>query len=248
MDSITSAVAITPAVILMIVIYRADKLEKESLGLLLRIIIFGALAIPVAIALETVGESFVLPVLFRENSLSWMLFDNFIVVAVSEEFSKYIFMKRITWKSHEFNCQFDAVVYCVIASLSFALIENLGYVGMMGLSVGLMRAVTAVPGHACFGAIMGIYYGRAKRFESEGHTGKAASLRKAAVIIPALWHGAYDFLATAGSAAVAGFFGLVVVMYIYTIALVRKAAKNDSYFVGTGGAEDISYYLFNNKR
>ena len=110
MDSITSAVAITPAVILMIVIYRADKLEKESLGLLLRIIIFGALAIPVAIALETVGESLVLPVLFRENSLSWMLFDNFIVVAFSEEFSKYIFMNRITWKIREFNCQFDAIV------------------------------------------------------------------------------------------------------------------------------------------
>ena len=248
MDSITSAVAITPAVILMIVIYRADKLEKESLGLLMRIIIFGALAIPVAIALETVGESFVLPVLFRENSLNWLLFDNFIVIALSEEFSKFIFMKRITWRNREFNCQFDAVVYCVIASLSFALIENLGYVGMMGLSVGLMRAVTAVPGHACFGAIMGIYYGRAKRFESEGHAGKAASLRKAAVIIPALWHGAYDFFATIDSAYVGGFFGLVVVMYIYTIHLVRKAAKNDSYFVAPAGAGDVSYYLFNDKR
>ena len=95
----------------MIVIYRADKLEKESLGLLLRIIIFGAFAIPVAIALETVGESFVLPVLFRENSLNWLLFDNFIVIALSEEFSKFIFMKRITWRNREFNCQFDAVVY-----------------------------------------------------------------------------------------------------------------------------------------
>ncbi len=190
MDSITSAVAITPAVILMIVIYRADKLEKESLGLLLRIIIVGALAIPVAIALETVGENFVLPLFFRENSLNWLIFDNFIVIALSEELSKYIFMRRVTWQSREFNCEFDGVVYCVIASLSFALIENLGYVGMMGLSVGLMRAVTAVPGHACFGAIMGIYYGRAKRFETGGHASKAAALRKAAGSIPALWHGA----------------------------------------------------------
>lgn len=248
MDSITSAVAITPAVILMIVIYRADKLEKESLGLLLRIIIVGALAIPVAIALETVGESFVLPLFFRENSLNWLIFDNFIVIALSEELSKYIFMKRVTWQSREFNCEFDGVVYCVIASLSFALIENLGYVGMMGLSVGLMRAVTAVPGHACFGAIMGIYYGRAKRFETEGHAAKAAALRKAAVIIPALWHGAYDFFATIDSDLALGFIGLVVVMYIYTITLVRRAAKNDSYFVQPGGNGDISYYLFNDRR
>ena len=51
-----------------------------------------------------------------------------------------------------------------------------------------------------------------------------------------------------GMAYVGGFFGLVVVMYIYTIHMVRKAAKNDSYFVTSAGAGDISYYLFNDKR
>jgi RsiW-degrading membrane proteinase PrsW (M82 family) len=247
LDSVHIAVAVLPAIILMVFIYRADRLEKESPRLLLGLMLSGIFAIPLAIALETVGEDFILPALFTENTWTWVLVDNFVVIALVEEFSKYLFMKRQTWNHPEFNCHFDGVVYCVFASLVFALLENIGYVGLMGLEVGLLRAVTAVPGHACFGAIMGIYYGRAKRFETEGSRGKAAALRRAAVIIPALWHGAYDTLATVGLDSM--FFGLIIIMYIYAIGLVRRAARSDSYFVTySAGAGDISYYLFNDRR
>ncbi len=246
LDPVTIAVAVLPAVILMIFIYRADRLEKESPKLLKSLFVGGIFSIPLAIALESVGENYLLPALFSSKSLAYIIVDNFIVVALVEEFSKYLFMKQRTWKNPEFNCQFDAVVYCVFASLVFALLENIGYVGMMGFEVGIMRAFTAVPGHACFGAIMGIYYGRAKRYEMEGKTGKAATLRNSAVITPAIWHGAYDALATMGLTL--PFYGLIIIMYIYAISLVRKAAKTDSYFVAPGSdAGDIAYYLFNNR-
>ena len=39
------------------------------------------------------------------------------VVACSEEGAKYFMLKRRTWNSPEFNCQFDGVVYGVFVSL-----------------------------------------------------------------------------------------------------------------------------------
>ena len=97
------------------------------------------------------------------------------VVAFSEEGAKYFLLKRRTWNSAAFNCQFDGVVYAVFVSLGFALWENISYVLMYGLSTALVRAVTAVPGHACFGVFMGVWYGLAKRLHGRERTARPSS-------------------------------------------------------------------------
>ena len=49
-----------------------------------------------------------------------------------------------------------------MVALGFAAFENVKYVYSYGFATGLVRAVTAVPGHAIFGVFMGYFYGYAK--------------------------------------------------------------------------------------
>ena len=152
------------------------------------------------------------------------------IVAFSEECAKYVLLRRRTWYSGAFNCQFDGVVYAVFVSLGFALWENLSYVAMYGLGTALIRAVTAVPGHACFGVFMGVYYGRAKRYDNDGDYAASGLCRTLAVLMPALLHGTYDFIATMESGSGEWVF-LVFVLVLFTVSmrLVRRGSRNDRY-------------------
>lgn len=67
---------------------------------------------------------------------------------------------------------------------------------MYGLGTALVRAVTAVPGHACFGVFMGAWYGLAKRYQGLGREGVSKLCRILALLFSAFLHGCYDFIAT----------------------------------------------------
>ncbi len=187
----------------------------------------------IAMVLEELGSA-LLGSVYAENSLPYNVIMYFVIVAFSEEGAKYILLRRRTWCSDAFNCQFDGVVYAVFVSLGFALWENLGYVAMYGLSTALVRAVTAVPGHACFGVFMGVYYGRAKRYDNDGDFVKAKRCRTMAVLMPALLHGAYDFIATMEDPSCEWVF-LVFVLALFAVSLklvVRVGSRSDRYIDG----------------
>ena len=161
-DPVLAAAAIIPAVVLLIKVYQADRLEKEPVSLILSLVFFGVLSTAIAMVLEQVCTA-VLGSYLPEGSVAYNAVLYFGIVAFSEEGAKYLLLKKRTWRDINFNCQFDGVVYGVSVSLGFALWENLGYVAMYGFGTALVRAVTAVPGHACFGVFMGAWYGMAKR-------------------------------------------------------------------------------------
>jgi RsiW-degrading membrane proteinase PrsW (M82 family) len=154
----------------------------------------------------------------------------FVVVALSEEGFKYLAMRWRTWRSPEFNCRFDGVVYAVFVSLGFALAENIGYVLMYGLGAALMRAITAVPGHASFGVFMGAYYGLARRSENLGRHGLSVFWRVLALLIPTLIHGMYDFIAVTDTETISSTF-VVFVLIVFALAfvLVKQLSKRDRY-------------------
>ncbi|MBQ3190212.1 MAG: PrsW family intramembrane metalloprotease, partial [Bacteroides sp] len=86
----------------------------------------------------------------------------------------------------------DGIVYAVCVSLGFAALENVMY--LLGsydewVSVGISRALTAVPGHFGFGVLMGYYYSLGK-FDSQNF----ASAKYKALIVPIIVHGLYDFI------------------------------------------------------
>ena len=223
--------AVIPAVFLLLRVYKADRLDKEPPGLLLSLVLFGVIATFFALVAERLGVL----LLSRFADPSTVLYHAILyfgVVAISEEGAKYILLKLRTWKSPHFNCQFDGVVYAIFVSLGFALWENIGYVlrGENGLATALVRAVTAVPGHACFGVFMGVFYGAAKRFEGMHKPQKSKRYRRLSLLFPILMHGVYDFIASVPVKHAAWLFVVfVIAMFISGYRLVRFAAADDQF-------------------
>ena len=228
-NPILIAAAVIPAIFLLVKVEKADRLEKESPRLLLSLVLFGIVATAVAFLGEWAGMA-LLNKLFPEGGTLYSILLFFGVVAFSEEGAKYVLLKRRTWKEPEFNCQFDGVVYGVFVSLGFALWENINYVLSLGLSTALIRAVTAIPGHACFGVFMGTWYGMAKRRAAAGDEEGSKRMRTRALLVPALLHGFYDFSASAESDTMSiVFLVFVVLMFVTAYRLVKHVSANDSY-------------------
>ena len=219
--------AAIPAVFLMIRVYRSDRLERESPYLIRKLILAGLLSVLLAIVEELV-LSFILGLFVPVESPLYNVIMFFVIVAFSEETSKFLFMYRKTWRNPEFNCQYDGVVYAVITSLSFALFENITYVVTSGFGTALIRAVTAIPGHACFGVFMGVFYGIAKRCDYRRSVSGSSFFRYMAILVPALLHGAYDYIATMEAESGSwGFIVFIVIMFVISYILIGRQAKKD---------------------
>ena len=196
-------ISLAPIFIIAFYIYSRDIYEKEPISYLLKALSIGAII--------------VLPVVFIEKQLSvhaeklegisnaaWIAF---IVAGLTEEGMKYLAFLLFFWKSSNFNERFDGIVYAVYISLGFAGIENILYVFSGGYSVGIVRALTAVPAHALFGVVIGYYFGLAKFYPK--FRGVYLIL---AFFLPFVFHGLYDFLLMANSTF---FLSIFIPLFIY---------------------------------
>ncbi len=206
--------AIVPSILLLLY-FRARDVNREPTGVLLKVFGLGVLTvIPVLLV--------VWPLVSVEKGLADPFaigaFSAFATAAIPEEFFKFTVVWFYASRHREFDEPMDGVVYGATASLGFATLENILYVGSRGLSVAILRAFTAVPGHAFAGAIMGYYVGRA-RFSPRGQRG---NLLFAALAVPTLLHGLYDFplltLKTYQSASTEPEGGLVAALVLGTLA------------------------------
>lgn len=234
---ILTLLAIIPAVFLILKVYKEDRLERESPSMILSLIFFGILSTFIAMILERIGESLLLH-FAAPNTLKYNIILYFLIVGVAEEGAKYLLLRFRTWKSIEFNCQFDGVVYAVTVSLGFALWENLSYVFRsafmgQGVSTALLRAVTAIPGHASFGVFMGIWYGISKKYSNRGESGKAAIATVLSLVIPILLHGLYDTLASYeyenGWISVLIFIAFILLLFFSSWKMIKKGGEEDHY-------------------
>ena len=209
--------AVLPAVYLLVQVYRSDRIEKEPVALILSLIGFGILAVFCSMVTESLGSRY-----------QFLMY--FIVVALSEEGFKFLFLKRATWRNPDYNYQFDGIVYAVSVGAGFALFENLMYVFSFGFGTAVIRAVTAVPGHICFAVFMGTWYGQARQFAMLGEREASGRCRALALLIPVLLHGSYDFIATENTVpSVIVFILFVAILFYISIRRVRVEAENDSY-------------------
>ncbi len=227
---ILMAAAVLPAAVLLVRVYRADRLEREPPRLLLGLLLWGVLATTPAVLGERIG-SYLLTCLFGgETGLLSHILLYFVVVGGSEEGAKYLLLKWRTWNSPHFNCRFDGVVYAVFVSLGFALWENIGYVAIYGFQTALLRAVTAVPGHACFGVFMGTWYGQARAWENAGYMEESRRCRRRAFLLPALLHGCYDAIATAQSLRWSWIFVIfVLLLFVISFRMVKRLSRQDRF-------------------
>ncbi len=224
------AAAVVPALFLLVKVYRSDKLERESPAFIMRLVVNGIISTFFALISERIFSA-ILNATVEYGTTLYNVILYFIIVAVSEELAKYLLLRRRTWNSPEFNCQFDGVVYAVAVSLGFALWENISYVTMYGFGTALLRAVTAIPGHACFGVFMGVFYGLAKSNDYIGNKGLSDFHNAMAVVVPVLLHGAYDFIASMETTSDFSWVFIVFVLCLFAVSflLVGRMSRNDRY-------------------
>ncbi|MDD7887766.1 PrsW family intramembrane metalloprotease [Flavivirga sp. 57AJ16] len=178
--------AIAPVLIIIIYIYFKDKYEKEPKRLLFYNFLLGAIVSVVITTILYYVFDIVLP-LPNDTSIFQQFIKAFFVVALTEEFSKYIIVLYYAQKNKEFNEPFDGIAYTVMVSMGFAATENIFYILEGGYQTALIRAFTAVPAHATFGILMGFYIGKAKFSKHR------IGLNLIGLLAATIFHGAYDF-------------------------------------------------------
>lgn len=176
--------AIAPALAFCGYIIHKDRFDKEPKKLIITAFLFGMFSIFPATIATKLGGGFIIN---NGNVINTALFA-FLVVALSEEFAKFFFLRYILFNRKEFDEPLDGIVYAVMIGMGFAAFENIFYVAQGGYNVAFMRMLTAIPAHAIFAVVMGYHVGLAK-FDL---THKNDLLRKG-LLYPVLLHGAYDF-------------------------------------------------------
>jgi RsiW-degrading membrane proteinase PrsW (M82 family) len=216
--------ALAPVAAVIIFIYVKDKYEKESKRMLLLAFILGAVISIIITTILYVFFDLFLP-LSDDYSIWQQFVKAFFVVALIEEFSKYIMVRGFLQPRKGFNEPFDGIIYAVMVSMGFAAVENIMYVIQGGIDVALIRSFTAIPAHATFGIIMGYYMGKAK-FSNNRMKWNLIGLSLAI-----LFHGAYDFFLFIGfipGISIGAFISLIVGIILSKRAI--KAHQEISYF------------------
>ena len=212
---LTLALALAPVVAIILYFRYLDRFNREPIRMLLLTFVFGVLSTIPAVALELAGAK-LLPGL-PKLAADWV--NAFIIIALSEEFAKYIFLRRFVYRNHHFDEPFDGIIYALMVSMGFAALENVLYVVMAGndgVQVAMLRMFTAVPAHATFAVLMGYWIGRAK-MENKPR------LDMLGLFSAVLFHGLYDFFLLAdlfAGQAIGAFMSLIV-----GIILSRSAIK-----------------------
>ncbi len=222
--------AIVPALALLFYVYKQDSVEKEPFKLLLILFLLGCLSTLPSMIFEILGTAILEEFLpgVPETSTIYMLIDNFIVVAITEEFWKRFMLRRKTWKNRNFNYCYDAIVYSVAVAMGFAAFENVMYLLDFGTELGYIRAVTAIPLHCIAGIFMGYYYGQEKYLTNMNNKFLAGHYRRMSLWIPVLIHGFYDYVATEENFLFTIIFlAYVITLDIFAFRAVRRYAKAD---------------------
>jgi RsiW-degrading membrane proteinase PrsW (M82 family) len=217
-------VAVAPVFTIILYVYFQDLYEKEPKSLLIMSFIYGAILSITIVFVLYLFTGRLIPI--TDKFSIWQQFiQAFFVVALAEEFSKYVIVKYFAQPKKAFNEPYDGIIYAVMVSMGFACTENILYVLEGGYETAILRAFTAVPAHATFGILMGYYMGKAKFSNSR------FKLNMAGLFLAVLFHGAYDFFLFIRF--IPGISIGALLSLVTGIILSRKAIKNHqerSYF------------------
>lgn len=208
--------AIAPILSIILYIYVQDKYEKEPRGLLISSFFLGGIVSIIIVFVIYLFTGRFIPITDK-FSIAQQFVQAFVVVALAEEFSKYVIVKYFAQPKTAFNEPYDGIIYAVMVSMGFACTENIMYVLEGGYEVAILRAFTAVPAHATFGILMGYFMGKAKFSKNR------FVLNMAGLFLAVLFHGAYDFFLFINfipGISIGAFISLVI-----GIVLSRKAIK-----------------------
>lgn len=185
------ALALLPIGVLGFYINYKDKEKPEPTKLLLKAFFFGVLSVFVSLCIST---PFKVMGLFSDTMANiWDgLSTAFFGAAIPEEIAKFLMLWLVLRNNKYFDEKMDGIVYAVCVSLGFAALENLMYLFQNAetfISVGIVRALISVPGHFCFGVLMGYYFSLARFSPISQKRNYTLTL-----VAPILVHGIFDAL------------------------------------------------------
>lgn len=227
--------AVLPVILILYFVYNKDK-DKEPLLLLLSFFFKGIGSCFLVLAISEILGAF-LPFMNKElTSMSFIeiLLYSFVGVALVEEVCKWIMVYTNGYNHKEFDEIYDILVYSIFVSLGFAFFENILYVfGSGKLSIAILRAVSAVPGHACDAVFMGYYLSLAKQCKVLKKTKQETNFKIKSIVVPTVLHGIYDFCLLSGNSLfVIIFLVFVVYLYIMSVTKLNKLAKANKNLIG----------------
>lgn len=226
-ELILFTVSVLPVVLIGMFVYNKDK-QKEPVKLLTKLFL-GGMGSTILVLILSLILSLVFPIMnadTKDLNLFELIIHVFIGVALVEEFCKWIMSYKIAYKDKDFDEFYDAIVYCVFVALGFACFENLLYVYENGIGTGIVRALLAVPGHACDGMFMGYYLGLAKISDLNNRNDLKNKNLILSLVVPTITHGIYDYCLFTGRAIfIILFFIFVICMYIYVLKKVKKISS-----------------------
>lgn len=176
--------ALVPGLLLLWYFLKRDRFP-EPRGLVVKTFLLGfAITIPAGL----IGWLLQSPAADAANVHVAALVRAFFGAAIPEEALKLAVLVWYCRRKDDFDEPMDGLVYGATVSLGFATLENVLYVLDGGLGVALLRAFTAVPAHAAFGAVMGFYIGLAHFLPH-----RRRRYLWLAFLVPVLLHGLYDY-------------------------------------------------------
>ena len=175
-----------PGIAISLFIYSFRRLGKGSVRHLIISFILGICAtIPPFLIQWLAGDVRDDPYQHSILSFAWYAF---IIVAFTEEGSKYLVLRWYAYPLESFQEPFDGVIYAVMIGMGFATVENIEYVWKFGVETGVARMFLSVPAHASFAVLMGYNIGLAKF-----RTQRKIWLMWKGLLIVVLLHGSFDF-------------------------------------------------------
>ncbi len=183
--------ALIPGLLWLYYFWRKDKYEPEPQELVIKVFLYGALTVPVAAGLQWLlwGMLFSGAVVSDFARTLRLMVHAFAVVALTEEFFKYLVVRLRMMPDPEFDEPMDGIVYAVSAGIGFATAENVLYMFQYGAVILVVRMLFAVFLHAGCSGLCGYYLGKAKFHPKHSKRHQAMGLFLAVII-----HGLYDFI------------------------------------------------------
>ena len=222
-------ISILPVYIVGLYVYKKDR-EKEPKALLKKIFFLGMLSCIPAGIIEIVIEPFFGD--YENMNLFFLFLYVSIGIAFVEEICKWFVVYRNTYNNKEFDHIYDALVYCTFVSLGFACLENILYVSMSGIVTGVLRAITAIPGHASDAIVMGNYLGLAKLNKINNNEFLSKKYLILSIVMPTIMHAIYDYcLFTGNIIFVLIFIVFIIGIYIYSIKKIKTISSVSENFI-----------------
>lgn len=155
--------SVLPGVLWLIFFYYQDEHEKEPLKLLIGVFILSAIAASgFAYPLEQFfkKES---ELLDRSNLSVWV--NAVCVLAVCQEFTKFLVLKHVIYNHKEFNEPADGIIYGAATGLGFAAMYNFLYLNSLeslNMDIVPIRIIEFYLISAAFSGVMGYFFSQAK--------------------------------------------------------------------------------------